>query len=511
MTRQSDLPDAGHDRDGGPLGRLVLLTPDQMARADRLAIAGGVSGRVLMERAGRAVAEAVAARHPRGRVAVLCGPGNNGGDGFVAARHLAAKGWPVQLGLLGSPGDLKGDAAAHAALWKGPILPMSGDLLAGAEIVVDGLFGAGLSKPLSGAAAETVAGLGRMSVPVIAIDVPSGLDGASGQILGDLAVAATLTVTFFRKKPGHFLLPGRDLCGPTQVVDIGIPPRVLAEIAPRTWENDPACWRAYLPSRRSEYHKYHYGHALVSTGPALLGASILAGRAALRVGAGLLSFACGRDAFPILVGAVPSAMTRVLEAEPEFETLLSDRRVNAVLIGPGAGVGPETRARALAALRQGKKVVLDADALTALTPEAGALTLQSKGDLVLTPHEGEFSRLFSDLTGDKLSRARAAAARCGATLLLKGADTVVAAPDGRALVNANAPPWLATAGSGDVLAGLILGLLAQGMPGFEAAAAAAWIHGRAGTLCGPGLLAEDLPGQVPKVVVELVDTTGRDE
>ncbi len=490
-------------------GRLVLLTPEEMGRADRLAIAGGVAGAALMEQAGRGVADAVAARHPPSRVLVLCGPGNNGGDGFVAARHLAAKGWPVELALLGQREALKGDAAHHAALWDGPVRPLSPGLLKDAEIVVDALFGAGLCRPLSGAAADVVAALGEYPIPVYAVDVPSGLAGDSGQILGTLAVSATMTVTFFRKKPGHLLLPGRGLCGTTLVVDIGIPSAVLDEIAPQTWENAPSHWHRQLPRRRPESHKYHFGHGLVSAGPELVGASILASRAALRVGAGLLSIACRRKTFPIFLGAIPSAMARVVGDESDFGRVLADRRINAVLIGPGAGIGPETRARVLSALRLDKKVVLDADALSAFAEDRAALEVQSKADLVLTPHEGEFKRLFPDLKGDKLTRARAAAARCGATLLLKGADSVVAAPDGRAVINANAPPWLATGGTGDVLAGLVLGLLAQGMQGFEAAAAAAWIHGRAGSLCGPGLLAEDLPGQVPKVVADLAGMIAR--
>ena len=485
-----------------------LLTVAEMARADEAAIAAGVTGAELMENAGRAVAEAVLARHPAGPALVLCGPGNNGGDGFVAARHLAAAGWPVRLALLGSRGRLEGDAAHHAALWDGPVEALTGDSAASlpdaAEVVIDALFGAGLSRPLEGAARRVAEVLDPGQALVAAVDVPSGVSGDSGAILGEVAVQAALTITFFRKKPGHLLLPGRLRCGEVILADIGIPDRVLADIAPQTFENRTGLWGDGYPWRRPGDHKYDFGHALVLGGPVMTGAGRLAARAALRVGAGLVTVACPPEVLAIYALATPSGMTVPIADEAEFGALLADARKNVVLIGPGTGVGPETRARGLAALGAGKMVVLDADALTSFQdrPEAlfEALFEVGKGSCVLTPHEGEFRRLFPDLEGGKLARARAAAARSGAVVLIKGADSVIASPDGRAAINTNAPPELATAGTGDVLAGLVAGLLAQGMSAFDAACAAAWLHGEAGTACGPGLIAEDLCEALPGVL-----------
>jgi NAD(P)H-hydrate epimerase len=481
-----------------------LLTVAEMARADEAAVAAGVPGAELMENAGRAVAEAVLARHPAGPALVLCGPGNNGGDGFVAARHLAAAGWPVRLALLGNQDRLEGDAAHHAALWDGPVEALTGDNAAGlpdaAEVVIDALFGAGLSRPLEGAARRVVEVLDPGQALVAAVDVPSGVSGDSGAILGEVAVQAALTVTFFRKKPGHLLLPGRLCCGEVILADIGIPDRVLAEIAPQTFENGTGLWGDGYPWRRPGDHKYDFGHALVLGGPVMTGAGRLAARAALRVGAGLVTVACPPEVLAIYARATPSAMTVPIANQAEFGALLADARKNVVLIGPGNGVGPETRARGLAALGAGKMVVLDADALTSFQDRPEALFEGTRGSCVLTPHEGEFRRLFPDLEGGKLVRARAAAARSGAVVLIKGADSVIAAPDGRAAINTNAPPELATAGTGDVLAGLVAGLLAQGMSAFDAACAAAWLHGEAGTACGPGLIAEDLCEALPGVL-----------
>ena len=502
-----------------------LLTVAEMARADAAAMAAGggagVPGAELMDNAGCAVAEAVRARHPACPVLVLCGPGNNGGDGFVAARHLAAAGWPVRLALLGARDRLSGDAAHHAALWEGPIEALTEDsagaLLDDAEVVIDALFGAGLSRPLAGAARRVVEALASSRATVVAVDVPSGVSGDSGAVLGAAsgatAVQAALTVTFFRKKPGHLLLPGRLRCGEVVLADIGIPEQALAGIAPRTFENGPGLWGGGYPWRGLGDHKYDFGHALVLGGATMTGAGRLAARAALRVGAGLVTVACPPEALPVYALATPSTITAPIASEADFGALLTDARKNAVLIGPGNGVGPETRARSLAAIGAGKAVVVDADALSAFRdrPEAlfEALSAGAAGPCVLTPHEGEFQRLFPDLDGDKLSRARAAATRSGAVVLLKGADSVTAAPDGRAAINANAPAALATAGTGDVLAGLVVGLLAQGMVSFDAACAAVWLHGEAGAACGPGLIAEDLSEALPGVLRALGESLGR--
>lgn len=480
----------------------AVLTVAEMTRADAAAIAGGVPGQTLMDNAGRAVADAIRVHFSPRSVLVLCGPGNNGGDGFVAARYLSDAGWPVRLALLGSREALGGDAAVHAALWSGEVMPFTdkvADLAASAGMVVDALFGAGLSRPLGGAAQIAIEAVAAAGLPVVAIDIPSGITGDDGAVLGDFAVRADLTVTFFRKKPAHLLLPGRSHCGDVVVADIGIPPAVLGDIDPRTYANSPALWAARLPRRRPESHKYDFGHALIVGGEVMTGAARLAARAALRVGAGLVSLACPPERLPVYAQASPSIITLPVGTLAEFQELLKDPRKNAVLIGPGGGIGGATRKQIAAALGAGKAMVIDADALTSFADQPDELFQAETERCVLTPHEAEFARLFPDLTGSKLARTRAAARRSGAVVLLKGQDTVIAAPDGRAVVNGNAPPDLATAGSGDVLAGFIVGLLAQGLKAFPAAAAAAWLHGAAGAAVGRGLIAEDLPEVLPKV------------
>jgi hydroxyethylthiazole kinase-like uncharacterized protein yjeF len=475
----------------------ALLSVAEMGEADRRTIAGGTQGAVLMERAGAAVAAEIRRRYPRQPVAVLCGPGNNGGDGFVAARLLAEAGWPVRLGLIGRRDALRGDAALHAARWPGPVEALAPGLLDGAGLAVDAIFGAGLTRPVAGAPAATLKAAAERGVTLVAVDLPSGIQGDSGEDLG--AVAAALTVTFERKKPGHLLLPGRDLCGEVTVAGIGLDPAALDRIAPQCWENGLELWDAILPRPAAAGHKYGRGHALVFGGYPMTGAARLSARAAARLGAGLVSVAVPEAAVDVYAASLLSIMVTPLAAPGDLNNLLADSRFNALLIGPGAGVTDATRATALKLLVTGRPTVLDADALSVFAAMPNRLFQAVRGDTVLTPHEGEFARLF-DLAGDKLERARAAAALSGAVVLLKGSDTVVAAPDGRASINANAPPTLATAGAGDVLSGMILGLLAQGVPAFEAASAAVWIHGAAARAFGPGLIAEDLPEQIPAVL-----------
>jgi NAD(P)H-hydrate epimerase len=462
-----------------------------------------------MEAAGAAVAGAVMARRGIAPVLVLCGPGNNGGDGFVAARHLQAAGWPLRLALMGSVDKLKGDAAGAAAAWTGPVEPLEAIEPQPGEVVVDALFGAGLARALGGKAAELAREVAGLGLPVIAVDVPSGLPGDGAEPLEGLAFRAVKTVTFFRKKPAHLLVPAREFCGDVILAEIGIPARVLEEIAPQAFENGPALWLGGYPWRTTQSHKYDAGHLLVAGGTTMTGAAQLACRAGLRIGAGLVSVASDAASLPIYAVSNPGVITLALPDPADFAAALEDPRRNAVLVGPGNGVSQETRARAEAALEAGKggagkRVVLDADALSVFQDDPAALWRQiqanTAGATVLTPHDGEFKRLFPDLSGNRLERARAAAARSGAVVVLKGPDSVIAAPDGRAAITAVAPPWLATGGTGDVLAGMIGGLLAQGMAAFEAAAAAAWIHGRAAAARGPGLIAEDLPQALPEVL-----------
>jgi hydroxyethylthiazole kinase-like uncharacterized protein yjeF len=470
--------------------RHALLTPQQMGEADRLTIAGGILGIELMENAGRGVADAISRRWPPRPLVVLCGPGNNGGDGFVAARVLAERGWPVRLALLGTVAALRGDAAEAAARWQGAVEPLAPAALDGAVLAVDGIFGAGLTRPVEGVVRAVIEALDARALPVVAIDVPSGVDGASGAVRG-IAPRAAVTVTFFRRKPGHLLLPGRRHCGETVCVPIGIPDAVLEQVLPDTAANDPRWWLAGLPRPRPEDHKYARGHALVVGGAMMTGAARLAAKSALRTGAGLVTLAAPEAAFAVYAAALTGIIVHSVTGSEDFPALLADKRRNAALIGPGAGVGAETREKTLAILAAEKRAVLDADALTSFAGDPETLFAAIRTPCVFTPHEGEFARLF-DATGSKPERARRAARQSGAVILLKGADTVIAAPDGRVAINANAPPELATAGSGDVLAGIVLGLLAQGMEPFTAAAAAAWIHGDAAGRVGPGLIAEDL-------------------
>jgi NAD(P)H-hydrate epimerase len=486
---------------------LAVLSVAEMARADAAAIAGGIPGEQLMASAGTAVAAAVQRRYAVQPVVALCGPGNNGGDGFVAAQRLQDAGWPVRVALLGRREALKGDAALHARRWTGPVDQLAPAVLDGAGVVIDALFGAGLTRPLEGAAREVVTAINARRIPCIGVDVPSGVFGDTGQVLGGedgVAPRCVATVTFFRKKPAHLLLPGRLLCGDLTVADIGIPPAVLDAIAPRCHENHPALWIDRFPWPQPQGHKYSRGHVVVVGGGMMTGAGRLASRAAHRIGAGLVTVAAPSAALPVYAMASDALIVAKLDGPGDFARLLEDARKNVVLLGPGNGADMATRLRVIEALGARKACVLDADALTAFADDPEHLCRairRGTAETLLTPHEGELARLFPDLArahdGDKLARARAAAERSGAVVLLKGYDTVIAAPDGSAVINANAPPELATAGAGDVLAGLSAGLMGQGMSAFDAACAATWLHGETASLFGSGLIADDLVTILP--------------
>ena len=480
-----------------------ILSNEEMRRADALAVKSGVASLTLMENAGAAVAGIITSRFSPCRTIVLCGPGNNGGDGFVVARLLALGGFDV---LVAAGNDHKDDAAAMAARWQGARAPLTPAALDGAALIVDALFGAGLSRPLGGDYGVLVEAVNHTHVPVVAIDVPSGVDGDNGQVHG-IAVRADITVTFFRLKPAHLLLPGRDLCGETLLADIGIPEAACDGI--RLFENAPALWGPQYRWPKADASKYTRGHCVAVSGPAhATGAARLAARGALRIGAGLVSVAAQEDAVAINAAQLTAIMVKPFRGARGLAELLSDVRLNAVIVGPGLGTGKETRALVEAILASGAAAVLDADALTAFRDDPQSLFGKIKHATVMTPHEGEFERLFPGLLKNAISKieaARSAAARAKAVVLLKGSDTVIAAPDGRAAINANAPAILATAGAGDVLAGFVGGLLAQGMPPFEAACAAAWLHGDAAGRFGPGLIAEDLPEILPESLVGLRD------
>ncbi|MEQ8664462.1 MAG: NAD(P)H-hydrate dehydratase [Rhodospirillales bacterium] len=481
-----------------------VLSVEEMYRADALTIDRGTPGEVLMENAGRALAEAVLSRFADRPVHVLCGPGNNGGDGFVAARHLRATGFPVRLYLLGGIDDLRGDAATHANRWQsdtaGGAEPLTAYAPAPGDVTVDCLFGAGLTRAIDG---EVKSALEKAEAgPVVACDLPSGVNGDTGDVLG-FAPTAAVTVTFARLKPGHLLLPGRSHCGEIVVADIGIPDTVIAEIASQTFVNGPTLWGRAYPVPASDANKFSRGHLQIVGGARMTGAARLAARAARRAGAGLATILSPAPSADVYRAGDPGTLVDVVDDRLAFESLLADERRNAVVVGPGNGVDARTRDLAGAALASERPTVLDADAISVFGDDPAALFAMIGGPCVLTPHEGEFARLF-DASGDKLARTRRAAVASGAVVLLKGADTVIAAPDGggtcRAAINATGAADLATAGSGDVLAGLIGALMAQGMGPFEAACAGAWLHGKAGEAAPAGLIAEDLPERLPAAI-----------
>ena len=492
----------------------MILSVAQMKAADEAAVRQGLGMDRLMLRAGRAVADVVGALVGAGQsIAVLCGPGNNGGDGYVAARILAERGFTVDIYADRAP-RIGTEAARARAQWLGRVSPFKRFETQSYGLAIDALYGAGLSRPVEGEEAMVVAKLNAASLPVIAIDLPSGLHGDTGAETGP-CIAATRTVTFFRLKPGHLLLPGRTLCGQVTVADIGLTEAHLQQDDLPLSGNTPELWRSSIIDPEIDTHKYRRGHCLVVSGPELqTGASRLAAIAALQAGAGAVTIAGARDALRIHAAHLTAIMLREAETPADFAALL-ERRFKAVIIGPAAGAGEQTLARIAAILHAAIPLVIDADGLTSLMGQLETVRarVDGKSPLVMTPHSGEFERLFAsnlmdDLTyvrlgaglrASKVEKARAAARLTGAVIVFKGADTVIAAPDGRAAINDNAGPQLATAGSGDVLAGIVGSHLAQGMPGFEAAASAVWLHGRLGEILGKGLTADQLAASVKPV------------
>lgn len=508
-----------------------LVTAAQMRALEQEAFGGGgLTGADLMEAAGRAVAAAVLAHWPDlartpKRAVVYCGPGNNGGDGFVVARHLAGWGWRVDVAYLGSVARMPPDARRNHELWaaQGPIRALDQVDPGAADLIVDALFGIGLARPLPQIVAQTLCQAARMTGPrprIVAVDVPSGLCADSGRVLGGMAVRADLTVSFHRAKLGHVLADGPAHCGALVVADIGLrgDGGGVALVAPPS----PAVIDKAHPTGQG-LHKYDHGHALILSGPmGRSGAARLAARAALRVGAGLVTVAAPGSAMLENACQLTAIMLRRVGSATELASMLAqDPRLNAICLGPGLGVGSGTRDLVAAALAQpARAVVLDADALSGFADAPQDLFDLTHANTVLTPHGGEFARLFPDLAamlagqpaqGPAVSRvdaARAAAARAGCIVLLKGADTVLAAPDGRVAVHAaigpRAVPWLATAGAGDVLAGLITGLMARGRDAFTACTAAIWLHVEAARIIGPGLIAEDIPEALPRVLRDVL-------
>ncbi|MEX3008787.1 NAD(P)H-hydrate dehydratase [Hoeflea sp. TYP-13] len=485
--------------------RQLILTPTEMVEVDSAAISSGIAGYGLMITAGSAVSACVLENYPQAKGAlVLCGPGNNGGDGYVAARFLQESGMPVRLYSLIDPAGLKGDAARARDDWHGPILDLTTLECADDHVVIDALFGAGLDRNIEGVGAAAIEAVVSSGLPVVTADLPSGISGRTGQTAG-VALRAEHTVTFAALKPGHLLMPGADHCGDVHLIDIGIPSRVIDNHCERLWLNGPSLWAPELPAPSPSGHKYKRGHLGIFSGPfSQTGAARLAAQSALHAGAGLVTVLSPSSAVAANAGHLTAIMLRKIDDLTALDELLADKRYTGFVLGPGYGVGDKVRRFAERIAVSGRALVLDADGISAFGEQPQELFAHfagSKPRLVLTPHDGEFSRLFPDLHDDtqlsKVDRARMAAERSNAVVLYKGADTVIASPDGRAVINNNAPPWLATAGSGDCLAGIIGALLVQGMPPFEAAAAAAYMHGTAGRRAGEGLTADDLPENIP--------------
>ncbi|MCB9991376.1 MAG: NAD(P)H-hydrate dehydratase [Rhodospirillales bacterium] len=487
--------------DQGPLAEIVSNA--QMRQADAATIEAGVPGYNLMTAAGQSVANIVHESYPHHTVLVLCGPGNNGGDGFVAAMFLKGLGHRVEVMSLVSGWKLKGDAKTAYKDWGGKALGFKKlPELPADTVVIDAVFGTGLSKPLEEPVTSVFQMVREQDWPVVAVDIPSGVNGDTGA--ADPAVLeADYTVTFFRKKLGHVLMPGMGMCGPVSVHDIGIEPDVLAQTDFAVWENDPALWREKMPHPGKDGHKYSRGHLVILGGARMTGAARLASEAAMRAGAGLCTIAADREAKEIYQKGAAHILYEELRGMAGFPEHLADSKRNVGLIGPGAGLDDADglRRAVLGVLETGKPAVLDADALSCFADDPGALHKALHEKAVLTPHDGEFARIFPSVEGvQKLGKVERAAALCPAVVLLKGADTVIAQAGRKSVINTHATPWLATAGSGDVLAGIIAGLMAQNMPAFEAACAGAWIHGEAAERKGPGLVAPDIIEEVPAVL-----------
>lgn len=490
-----------------------LLTPEEMARADRLTMEGGIKdGFALMLAAGRAVADIAQHMFPQKQpVAVLCGPGNNGGDGYVAAQYLLEAGYEAVC-FAAAPPRQGTDAMRASIFYKGQVRDLNEFSPVSFGGIIDALYGAGLARAVEGAQATVIDAVNASGLPVVAVDLPSGISGATGMALG-AAMRAKATVTFFRKKPGHLLQPGRAHCGIIHIADIGIPDRILGEINPRVFENSPELWADSLPSPAVDAHKYSRGHAAVFSGAMhSTGAARLSAMAAARSGAGAVTLLSPPDALAVNAAHLTSIMVRETRSQQDAAQFITDRKVTAAVLGPGYGNPAFARdyTKMLLSAASGKAgqfrgLVLDADGITAFENKPDELfdTHRSSATaLVLTPHEGEFKRLFLDIAEDntsKIDKARKAAMRANAVVIYKGPDTVIAEPGGLAVINSNGTPFLATAGSGDVLTGIVCGLLAQGMAPFAAACASVWVHADAARRFGHGLIAEDLPAQLPAV------------
>ncbi|MEE9321678.1 MAG: NAD(P)H-hydrate dehydratase [Granulosicoccus sp.] len=508
-----------------------LLTADEMQVVDAYAARSGGDSYSLMQAAGRAVAVSVQTLPcDTRRVLVLAGSGNNGGDGVIAAEVLRQSGIAVSLLRVRNEcvKDYKTptktvvtDADRAFAAWQGSTIGLElaaaglttaiEQLLDSADVIVDALLGAGLSRDIDGLLQQLIEAVNNASAHVMAVDLPSGLDGNS-HVPQSTCVQADSTVTFFRYKPVHCLYPGRALCGRLELAQIGLTASMLSSISSDCRINHPDSWRDLLPLPALDGHKFQRGHVLVRSGPLQqTGAARLSASAALHSGAGLVTLASSTDALMVNASHLTAVMLAIANTDDDWQTVIADSRISALLVGPGNGRNKATRTAVHVALASGKSVVLDADALScwqkASLPLLAALR-SSASSVVLTPHAGEFERLFGDKDfvrlPSKLHQAQAAAAETGAVVVFKGPDTVIAAPDGRTAININAPPWLATAGAGDVLAGIIAAFLSQDVDAYTAACAAVWIHGDAACEQDFPMTAESLIPAVSRTIAALL-------
>lgn len=481
-----------------------VLTADEMKKADAAAIAGGISGITLMEQAGAAVASTIIQKTEPCPVLVLCGPGNNGGDGFIAAARLKKAGWNVRVACTVKKSALKGDAALAAKEWEGEPESLNSNLgVKDAGLIIDAVFGTNFAGALPPEIVTLFDKIRAKKLLVAAVDVPSGMDATTG-VTAVGVLKADMTITFCRKKLAHVLMPSKSFCGRLHVALIGVTDQIVAGLKTSVFENDPGLWLRDFPVPGPESHKYSRGHALIYGGPQRTGAACLAAFAAQRAGAGVVTITSLPDSAYIYKQYRASLMVDEWCTPEDFKALLRDERRNTILLGPGAGLNDSFKENVETALLFNKTAVLDADIFSAFKDSPKDLFSKLSPDKhILSPHEGEFERLFGVLEGNKLERARKAAKTANAIVLLKGADTIIAAPDGTAIIHANAPSTLATAGSGDVLAGLMTGLMAQGMSPFSAAAAGAWLHAESARNFGLGLTAEDIINHIPQALNRL--------
>jgi len=460
-----------------------LLTAEGVKETEQAAIAAGLSEHTLMERAGEGVMEVILEKYSSCPTVIFCGFGKNGGDGRVVARLLKEKGWPVDV----------------VNLEKLPPFEKLEKLLKQAGLIVDALFGSGLNRPLGEEVLMLISLINASLKPVVSIDIPTGIEMNSGACCQE-GVRATMTVTFFRARTGHYLLPGRMYRGELVVKDLGLPDQILPPITAHL--NNPSLWNDSLDDPQPFDHKYDRSPCLIIATGCMPGAIRLASLAARRGGAGLVRVMCKQEEYALFATTAWGEIITPVTSAKEFLKWSEDKHFRALLWGTGTYPHPSIREQAITILLTKKPCVLDGGALSSFAGKTSELTSHLHENVILTPHEGEFLRLFPHLAflNNKAEKALKAAAEAGAVIVLKGSDTVIASPKGDLIINANAPTTLATAGTGDVLAGLMVSLLAQGHSPFEAAAAAVWIHGEAANHRGLGLIAEDLLGEIPSVL-----------